>query len=467
MRSPALRHLAEAVHSEGTGALEAFWTRVSATGTPLVEPDPEGNPAHRLVTFLWRDDPAAPAEDVLALLHTVTDKDRHAGDLSPHLMAKVPGTDVWAISHRLRADHRAAYQFSVSRGPREQALATDRASWMRVLDTALPDPLSLSPVLPARDGRHPSSVMELPDATSQPWARRHPSQARGRLTEERPDGRRVLVHLPPGHPGAAAEGSRPAVTGPPVDGPEASGPEAGGPEKGGPETAGPGAAADEPTGGHAAAADGPYPVVVLLDGEMWGPVLDFGDTLDGLLTDGRIPPAVTLMVDSMGRDRRIADLGCSEEFTDWLADGLLPWAARRYGATADPARTVIAGQSAGGLTAAFAAFRRPERFGNALCQSGSFWWPDDTEFDSGSEWLTRQYAVSERRHVRFRLEVGLQEWMLLPQNRHLRNVLEARGYDVSYEEFNGGHDYACWRGGLADGLGLLLSGREAGPAAIR
>ncbi|GGR09045.1 enterochelin esterase [Streptomyces netropsis] len=405
-QSPILRELATAVQAGKPDAVETFWARAAATGTPLVEADPT-DPAYRLVTFVWRDDAREPASDVLALLHTVTDKDRHAHDLTPHLMEKVPGTDVWAISHRLRADHRASYQFSVARGPREEALRTDRRSWLRVLDTAVPDPLNAAPPLPARDGRHPSSVMALPDAPAQPWAHPRAEVARGERVEAEVDGRRVGVHLPAGHRGA----------------------------------------------------DGPYAVAVLLDGEMWGPVLDFGDALDNLLAEGRIPPTVTLLVDTMGRDRRMADLSCSEEFVDWLAEVLLPWAAREYGATRDPARTVVAGQSAGGLTAAFAAFRRPERFGNALSQSGSFWWPDGTEFDSGSEWLTRQFAVAERTAVRFRLEVGLQEWMLLPQNRHLRDVLQARGYEVSYEEFNGGHDYACWRGGLAAGLAELLADR--------
>lgn len=58
--------------------------------------------------------------------------------------------------------------------------------------------------------------------------------------------------------------------------------------------------------------------------------------------------------------------------------------------------------------------------------------------------------------MRFYVEVGLQEWLLLTQSRHLRDVLTARGYDLEYREFNGGHDYACWRGGLADGLAHLL-----------
>ncbi|MER5885318.1 enterochelin esterase [Streptomyces sp. NPDC001941] len=400
LRSPLLRALADGVSGGVPGAEEQFWLRVEALGTPLVEPDPEGAADHRLVTFLWRDDPAHPATDVLALVHTVTDRDRHAGDLAPHLMRRLPDTSVWAIEHRLRADHRASYQFHPGHGGREEILRTDRDAWLGVLDRALPDPLNREPALPSRDGRSPASVVSLPDSPAQPHAARRPGIARGALRTASVDGRTLQVHLPPGH---------------------------------------------DPAGG-------PYPVAVLLDGEMWGPVLGVGDMLDGLYADGALAPAVTLLVDTMGN--RMVDLSCNGGFVDWLADTLLPWAATEFGASREPARTVVAGQSAGGLTAAFAAHRRPDRFGLALSQSGSFWWPDDPEL--GAEWLTRQYAESERRPVRLHLEVGLQEWMLLGENRRLRDVLRTRGYDFSYEEFNGGHDYACWRGGLASGLVRLL-----------
>ena len=43
-------------------------------------------------------------------------------------------------------------------------------------------------------------------------------------------------------------------------------------------------------------------------------------------------------------------------------------------------------------------------------------------------------------------------------NRHMRDVLQAKGYFVHYREFNGGHEYLNWRGTLADAL-LALVGK--------
>jgi enterochelin esterase family protein len=92
-----------------------------------------------------------------------------------------------------------------------------------------------------------------------------------------------------------------------------------------------------------------------------------------------------------------------------------------------------------------------------------------------SEWLTTQHDSSPKLPLRFYLEAGLHEdrgWQhqlghwwppILESNRRLRNVLQAKGYEVHYHEFNGGHDLLCWRGTFADGLIALIGSERGSP----
>ncbi|HEU0012790.1 MAG TPA: alpha/beta hydrolase-fold protein [Longimicrobium sp.] len=387
--------------------LRALLQRVAAGGAAAVDSfwsdaggplveEIPGDAAHRLVTFLWR---GRPGTRTVALLGSFPDR-------AFRTLLPLPGTDVWYNTQRLPADSRLNYEFDLWDSERFAAEEGEREVWYV---RAEPDP------------RNPPSVLALPHAPPQPYVAARPGVPRGTLARDSlasavlGQTRAYAVYTPPGH---------------------------------------------DP-------AKGPYPLLVLFDGQMYGgspasAPIPTATILDNLVAEGRIPPVVAVLVHA--RDRA-GELNGSEAFTRFVADELLPAVRRRTGATADPARTVIGGASLGGLAAAFAGLTRPEVFGNVLSQSGAFWippgWPaGPRRIVDETGWFITRVMEAPRVPVRFSLEAGWFEAYLLPANRHLRDVLRLKGYEVDYREFHGGHHAQNWRGTLADGL-IALLGRPA------
>ncbi|MGI5452424.1 alpha/beta hydrolase [Streptomyces sp. CA-249302] len=215
--------------------------------------------------------------------------------------------------------------------------------------------------------------------------------------------------------------------------------------------------------GHTDGSGSPLPVLVLSDGDLWFGRLGFGRTLDALIADGTLPPLAVLAPDAVDRQVRHHELGANDAFVGFLADELLPWAAGRLPLTTDPRLTVVAGQELGAVTALYAAYRRPERFGNVLAQSAALWWrpglpprtgPAPLVF--GRPWLVSRFASAGQLPVNFHLDVGLHEGTAVGHHHALHDVLRSSGNQVTLDEFNGGHDHACWHPALADGLVRLL-----------
>ena len=108
-----------------------------------------------------------------------------------------------------------------------------------------------------------------------------------------------------------------------------------------------------------------------------------------------------------------------------------------------------------------------------LCQSGDFSWAPDhihvmgrlADATTETGWLAKEFIKSAKLPIRFHLDAGTFEvdqvgtgGNALETSRHMRDVLLAKGYEVYYQQFVGGHDYLSWRGTLADGL-IELIGR--------
>jgi enterochelin esterase-like enzyme len=277
----------------------------------------------------------------------------------------------------------------------------------------VPDPLNPRVHVYPRDPEVPdeedvvASLVELPDAPARRWSVARDGVARGqtrmeRLRSERlGNERRVYTYVPPSYDAARS-----------------------------------------------------FPLVVCFDGRAYvdDAYVPLPTVLDNLIADGAIPPVVAVLPDSLDSDTRSRELNCHEPFVAFLTDELLPWARERLSFTAEPALTVAAGSSLGGLAAAHCALRRPDVFGLVLSQSGAF-----------HRGLPAEFARAERLPLRFSLDVGALETTpferfaaLYHANVHLHDVLIAKGYDVSFRAFPGGHDYFWWRETIAGGLISLL-----------
>jgi len=212
----------------------------------------------------------------------------------------------------------------------------------------------------------------------------------------------------------------------------------------------------------------PYPLILAFDGEEYRDTMPLPRVLDSLAASGTAPAFVAVLIDDSSGAVRLADLANASRMISFLADQLVPWVRRGWHVTTDPARVIVTGSSAGGLGAAYAAFERPDLFGNVWAQSGAFWRGSEASNQAPWEWLTQRVSSTPRRDVRFALDVGALEDHatlggqgpnFLDATRRFHAALVARGYDVHYTEVpSGNHAPEWWRQRLAAGIVALSAG---------
>ena len=169
------------------------------------------------------------------------------------------------------------------------------------------------------------------------------------------------------------------------------------------------------------------------------------------MAGGDIPPTVALLVDS--QETRGRDLVFSEAFVRFLTEEAIRWAVKGRQLRLSPKTTLIGGMSLG----AYAAQQRPDVFGNVLSQSGAFWRPHPEQSTSDQAWFPGEVSKQSSAPVRYYLEVGRFESPGMIENNHrMRDALKAKGNDVVYNEYNGGHDHVNWRVSLGNGMCSLL-----------
>lgn len=386
--------------------LRALWSRAARASGDSLDTDP-----------FWRDvaaratplvEPLPGTDSVLVtFLWRGNRNTRNAlvfGDLTGWLAPaneteRLPGTDVWYLSVPSTPDVHFRYRIAENDSRRIYWRDPDFRERVRRFR---PDPLNPDTVLLAAG--QPGSRVEGPAFLHSRWtpAREPRGGTRDTLVLGR---RRVPLYLPPGAEAAGAVG-----------------------------------------------------VVVALDGGAYDALVSTPATVETLAGEGVIPPVVVALV---GHLDRTAELAPNAAFVHFVADTLFPALEARHPVSSDPARSVVVGSSLGGLAALHLAFRLPERFGSAVAQSGAYWWAPPG--DDGGPWMSRLLAAHPSPRLRVYLDAGSLERhpvrggaSMLRLTQQLRDVLCARGDEVAYRTFPGGHFYEAWRVTLPGALRWAL-----------
>ena len=409
LESARLAEVARAVAQGDHRAIDQFWTDAQRQGTPIVEPI-AGDPTHVLATFVWKG--SSETKDVVLMAEV--DGIAPLRDKRGHLV-RLPETNIWYRSHRLPASAEFSYLFT------ENPAGDD----MRSVRTALhEDPLNPRQYRiltgPVR------SIATMPAVPKNPWieetmaakgAIRTAAIASPRL--QNPTSRELTVYTTPGDIRNAN-------------------------------------------------------LLVFLDAEAYTKSVPTPRILDNLYAAKKLGPTIAVFVPDGDGTSWKDDTYFNDSYVAFLAEELVPWAQRTYGFAGDPRRTAIVGDSIHGLAAAYASFRYPRVFGRVISQSGSFWLNNRDADEGEPEWLTRQLLRAPAHDApMFCLDVGQMEVVandadrmfppfvpgstsLLAANRHLRDVLEAKGYAVHYIEVYGGHEPLRWKRTLPEAIIAVL-----------
>ncbi len=378
-----LAQLLDRVRANDRRSVESFWDSVRARGTPFVERR-AGDSMHLRVSFVWRSDSAR---------NVILENGVNGWNYVMNQLQRVTGTDIWHKTIVVPSNIRIGYVFRENDNLVPWYLEPDQGARWR---GNRPDPFNAR----ADSSQNVRSLLIGPDAAPETWSIARASVPQGTIEQGSLQSaalkteRRFSVYVPPG-------GVKPGL-----------------------------------------------PLLIVFDGPVYQRTVRVPVMLDNLIADGRIKPVAAVFVSQINR---MVELEPNEAFTQFITSELLPHVRQKYNTSSDPARNVVMGSSHGGLAANALAIARPDLFGGVISQSASLWWrpPNDT----APEYFARLIARAPKKPIRFYLEVGSFEIDRtrggqpgqVDVSRHFRDVLVAKGYDVTYSEYPGGHEYQSWR----------------------
>lgn len=396
--SPKLKELSLNVSAT---EIDRFWHEISEEGSPLIENIDDKD--KKLITFLYKE--VKPVDNVVVLLGP-------AGlDYARNKMAKIPSTNIWFRSYLVHED--AKFQYLISPNdpltypidilPEFKKLAEREAGFII-------DPLNKLPY-PTNKPIVSTVGMNQSDLTLKNKPLNGKYETFSIESDQLKNKRNVGIYIPDV-----------------ID------------------------------------MDNKVDMLTVLDGELnpdYVPVLNI---IDELIKQKKIKPIVVALVDNVNRE---AEMGCNIEFSNFLSDELTYYLEDKNNLKIGN-DNCICGFSLGGVGALYTSINRVDVYKNVIMVSTPLYWSPKDYPESG--YLPWYIAQKQKSPANIYVECGKMEdhsefqryfggTSNLLTNRHLRNVLIAKGYKHNYYEYEGGHDFIQWSDSLKRGL-LYLYGNQ-------
>ncbi len=197
--------------------------------------------------------------------------------------------------------------------------------------------------------------------------------------------------------------------------------------------------------------DETVPLLVVYDGPDYLRRGKLAVIVDNLIAAKRIRPLAIAFLQNGGAARMV-EYGQTEPTLAFIMGQVLPLASVELNLLdykKQPGAYSVMGASMGGLMSVFTALKLPNVFGKAISQAGAFelWEHETTTME-----MVRYFP---KPNVRLWLDCGVMDFLLAP-NRKMAALLSEKGYDFTYRENGGAHNYTTWRNACVDGLELLF-----------
>lgn len=184
-----------------------------------------------------------------------------------------------------------------------------------------------------------------------------------------------------------------------------------------------------------------FPMILMHDGLEYISLASMHNILDYLIANNQITPVIGVFVPPVNRTPEYAgnQMGA---FSNFIVNELLPYIRSRYRVKSGSENCAVGGASNGGNISLYLALNYPQVFGNVAAQSSNV-----------ISSISQGFQNNPKLNLKIYLDIGKYDIaILIPLVKNLRSILQSKGYEMIYYEFNEGHSWGNWRAHIDDYL---------------